>query len=157
NRSGVPALADQYGVTQEATDLPGVFRFTGSSAALAQLQLALQASPATLYAEFSQTMTIQQVPNDPRFADNTQWDLNGPFGIQAPGAWDTTVGSTHVPVGVIDTGIDYTHPDLYLNIWVNQGEIPAAVRAAIMSNPSWDVDGDGLITFWDLNDPRDQG
>ena len=32
-------------------------------------------------------------------------------------------------VAVIDTGIDYAHPDLYLNIWINQAEIPAAIPA----------------------------
>jgi Ca2+-binding RTX toxin-like protein len=49
-------------------------------------------------------------------------------------------------VGVIDTGIDYTHPDLYLNIWLNQREIPTTFRARLN-----DIDTDGLITFRDLN------
>lgn len=82
-------------------------------------------------------------PNDPSFG--SQWDMTK---IQAPAAWDTTQGSLKVIVADIDSGIDYTHQDLYLNVWINQGEIPAAQRANM---PVLDADGDGMITFWDLN------
>jgi subtilisin family serine protease len=47
--------------------------------------------------------------------------------IDAPEAWDIATGvpdGSDVIVGIIDTGIDYLHPDLADNMWVNTGEIP---------------------------------
>jgi subtilisin family serine protease len=71
-------------------------------------------------------------PNESSYAAQ-QSDLNntgqsgGTIGadIRAQAAWDVTTGTGKITVGIIDTGIDYNHPDLYLNIWVNQGEIPS--------------------------------
>ena len=44
--------------------------------------------------------------------------------IDAPEAWLIERGSKDVVIAVIDTGIDYTHPDLADNIWLNSDEIP---------------------------------
>lgn len=94
------------------------------------------------------------VSNDPGFTGGQTWGMYGDFtvsanafGSQAGEAWAANyTGSTKVAAGVVDTGVDYTHPDLYLNIWLNPGEIPTALRASLV-----DTDGDGRIGFRDLN------
>ncbi len=89
-------------------------------------------------------------PNDPLFS--LQWFLQK---VSAPQAWDITTGSSKVVVNVNDSGIDYVHPDLYLNIWLNQNEIPFAIGNS--ANTLRDTDADGLITFWDLNARHNNG
>jgi subtilisin family serine protease len=80
-------------------------------------------------------------PNDPEFGE--QWGLRE---IGAPETWADTTGSAAVIVAHVDSGFDYSHPDLYKNVWLNMAEIPPAVRPGLL-----DVDRDGKISFWDLN------
>ncbi|MFQ3592638.1 MAG: S8 family serine peptidase [Gemmataceae bacterium] len=102
--------------------------------------------------------TLASVPNDPRSSEQWSFANTGQNGgkpgadIGAHRAWAVTTGSTAITVSVMDTGVDYTHEDLYLNIWINQKEIPPSIRARLI-----DVDGDNLLTFRDLNDPRNIG
>jgi len=64
-------------------------------------------------------------PNDPQF--NQQWALRntgqngGYFGsdIEASKAWESTTGSQTTVIAVVDSGIDFTHPDLANNQWTN--------------------------------------
>lgn len=116
--------------------------------------------PGVKFAEPDYIVNVQAVSNDASVVNGQTWGLYGDvgtpanaFGSQASEAWAAgATGSMKVAVGVADTGVDYTHPDLYLNIWLNQKEIPTAFRAALT-----DADGDGLITFRDLNDSRNAG
>ena len=53
---------------------------------------------------------IETIPNDQLWGD--QW---GPAKINGPIAWDTETGDPSVLIAVVDTGIDYNHPDLAAN------------------------------------------
>jgi hypothetical protein len=79
--------------------------------------------------EFNMVRSLHWEPNDTRFDD--LWALNNTgqfFGtedadINAVEAWDLQRGNRDIVVAVIDTGVDYTHPDLAANMWRNPGEI----------------------------------
>jgi len=86
---------------------------------------------------------LSTTPGDPGYP--AQWGLDA---IDAAAAWDGGTGSAAVTVGHLDSGIDYTHEDLYLNIWINQAEIPRALRKKLI-----DTDNDAIISFYDLNEP----
>lgn len=62
------------------------------------------------YVEPTMEFKAQFAPNDPYYV--YQW---GPKKIQANLAWDVTTGNSSLIVAIIDTGIDYSHPDLVSN------------------------------------------
>ena len=85
------------------------------------------------------------LPNDPYFKE--QWSLSdnqNDADINAQQGWeeyltDNQGGDPNGPstiVAVIDTGVDYTHPDLRDTMWVNPAEIP---------NNGKDDDENGII------------
>jgi subtilisin family serine protease len=77
------------------------------------------------YIEPNRKFKALLVPNDQYW--NLQW---GPQKIRAEWAWNTTVGDPSILVAVIDTGVDYNHPDLAANYvplgrdWVNNDTDP---------------------------------
>ena len=89
---------------------------------------------------------LAATPNDLSYA--SQYALAN---TAVANAWATTTGSAAVVVADIDTGADYTHQDLYSNVWINQAEIPSAYKSELV-----DADGDGVISFYDLNSTQDR-
>ncbi len=119
--------------------------------------------PDVEYAEPNYYYYATTTPNDTFFGQlwglhNTGQSMNGTSGtadadIGAQEAWGITTGSSDVVIAVIDTGVDYNHPDLSANIWTNPGEI---------AGNGIDDDGNGYVDDvrgWDFvdddNDPID--
>ena len=110
-------------VVREFRSAPGLQLMAvpaGMSVEQAVAQAAAQ--PDVLYAERNQVVHALALPDDPGFPE--QWNLHdtGQYGlldhdIDAPEAWDLTTGSRDVVVAVLDTGLDYTHPDLAANVY----------------------------------------
>jgi subtilisin family serine protease/photosystem II stability/assembly factor-like uncharacterized protein len=103
--------------------------------------------------------TFHVVPNDPligtSFSSQNYLDYHRLFQ-----AWDISQGNRDVIIAIVDSGVDYLHPDLASKMWINTGEIP---------NNNLDDDGNGFIDDvmgWDFwqdgtvanpvqdNDPR---
>lgn len=107
------------------------------------------------FQQVGDTMTAedlkQKTPND---LDSKMWDMHnvGQDGgkvdadIDAPEAWTKTTGLPNGQgpvIAIIDSGVDYTHPELTNNILVNKGEIP---------DNGIDDDGDGVVdNYWGYN------
>ena len=102
-------------------------------------------TPGILRAEPNYKFKLDRTPDDEFFSD--QWSLHntGQTGgtvdadIDAPEAWDIHTGdsNSNVVVAVIDTGIDYNHYELKVNMWVNPDEDGGS--------PGFDDDGNGYI------------
>lgn len=116
---------------------------TDSKSSLAEVIARLNQDPAVEYAEPNFIYKIGQVdaldPMDPKFGllwglknsgnnepgkDGNPTATVGVVGadIQASKAWEISRGSKQIKIAVIDTGIDYNHPDLKDNILVNDAE-----------------------------------
>ncbi len=101
------------------------------------------ADPLVAYAEPDYRIQLTLEPDDVEFDE--LWGLNntGQTGgvpdvdIDAPEAWEVTQGNGSTIVAVIDTGVDYRHPDLASNMWANVAEQNGS--------PGVDDDGNGYV------------
>src|SRR5919198_31195 len=119
--------------------------------AVAAAARSLESHPAVAFAQPNWIYTLDETSNDPYYTNDSLWGMYGDatspanqYGSQAGEAWAAGyTGSGDVYVGVIDQGIQYTHPDLDANIWANPYDPPDGV----------DNDGNGYaddVHGWDF-------
>src|SRR5882762_7651836 len=109
---------------------------------VSQALQAFSKHPDVLYAEPNYLVHVFAAPNDPRFSE--LWGLHntgqtgGTAGadVRAPEAWGLTTGATDAVVAIIDTGIEFGHPDLAANVFQNTADC---------NNNGIDDDGNGYI------------
>ena len=68
--------------------------------------------------DYLQTVSAASLPNDSSIG--VQWAIHN---MSTLAAWGVTTGSNSVVVAVLDTGVQYSHPDLFTNMWANPGGI----------------------------------
>ncbi len=133
NHNGVPVVADEVIVRLRTGDANALSRVKNAIAdakvepvsqrlmmhvvrksgeTVQDLLRAYSNQPDVLYAEPNYVVTAVKTPNDTFYSS-----LWGMPKIGAPLAWNLTTGGTSMVVGVVDTGVDYNHPDLAGNIW----------------------------------------
>ena len=119
----------------------------------------LKDDPAVEFAEPNWIYTHQAVSNDPYYTNGSLWGMYGDattpanqYGSQAGEAWaNNHTGSASVYVGVIDEGIQFTHPDLDANVWTNPFDPVDGVdndgNGYVDDIHGWDFDGNNNTIY----------
>ncbi|MDZ4288289.1 MAG: S8 family serine peptidase [Prosthecobacter sp.] len=109
---------------------------------------------------------INAVPSDTRFSDlwalrNTGQSVDGTTGtagddVKFIEAWNLARSTNQeIVVGVIDTGVDYSHPDLVANMWTNAAENGS--NHADDDSDGYVDDVHGFDFLGNQSDPKDSG
>ncbi|MEG3843620.1 S8 family serine peptidase [Microcoleus sp. herbarium14] len=179
------ASSQESGLSPESIDINGltagtyyvrIYQFQGTT----NFTLNLSATPATVSANnlsnlqgfdtrfgfglVNAAAAVAASQGSPTFPDVP--DLGGDeWGrdlIKAPEVWAKGLTGDGIVVAVIDSGIDYNHPDLTGNIWSNAGETGVDASGRNKASNGVDDDGNGFVDDfrgWDFvngdNDPID--
>jgi subtilisin family serine protease len=128
--SGLTAITDLDGIA--AQDVVAQYESMGDVVEYAeQVAVVYDDPPGDGSVAPERTVERASQPNDPMF--NEQWTLAntgqraGKEGgdISALKAWEVTKGSEKLVVAVLDSGVEYTHPDLQANMWTRPASLAA--------------------------------
>jgi hypothetical protein len=139
------------GIVKEDQVLGRIIKVHFNSAEINENDLAAMLDdPMVEYIQKGNVYEMHYTPNDSLLSE--QWALSK---IQAFDAWDVTEGSDKVLLAIIDTGIDYNHPDLKNKIKFNEGEMGLDQYGNDKRFNGIDDDGNGFIDDymgWDFTD-----
>jgi len=114
----IDELNEQFQVKEITKVLSGIYKLTlPKDADVLSAMREYEADPNVEYAEPNGIGRYFAVPDDAEYW--RQWTHEV---TQAELAWNKTTGNSTVVIAIVDTGVDYNHPDLAANIWVNPGE-----------------------------------
>ena len=104
------------------------------------------------------TVKLFYSPSDAYYEQNQQCGLTF---IESDKAWDIWFNNDAIPSGKtvllasVDSGVDYTHPDLEHNIWINPGEIPSHLFQYIDKDENQYISTEEIYDF--LTDSNQDG
>jgi subtilisin family serine protease len=111
------------------------------------------------YAEPDYILRPVATPNDPYFPQ--EWALLNTSvpgaDIGATNAWAITTGSTANVVGVVDSGIDYTHPDLAANVWAAPSGFTVQLASGAVTCPAGSHGYNAITRSCDPRDDNNHG
>src|SRR6267378_75221 len=145
----------------------GLLRLHSSRKNVATLVSELSARSDVEYAEPNYIVHTTAIPNDPRFGElwglqNTGQTIQGFPGIpgadiSVTAAWDISTGSRANVAAVIDTGIDYRHPDLAANIWSAPAAFTVTIGGQSITCPAGSHGFNAITLVCDPLDDNDHG
>ena len=153
------ALARVGGMVQERI-LTKAMQRAGDNEGLTLIHTPLEAMDAIArikgleieYAEPNYIYNYDLISTDPYLTNGSLWGMNGLYGCNAATAWSAGhTGSASVYVGVIDEGIQFTHPDLVGQIWTNPHDPVDGIdndgNGYIDDIHGWDFDGNNNTIY----------
>ena len=128
---------------RDLSELAGIVKIESAGEIPSTILSELTNNPSIEYVHKGTTFSINAQPNDSLFTK--QWSFSR---MNVLTAWDVTQGVDSVIISVIDTGIDYLHPDLNGSLFLNNGEIGTDILGRDKRENGVDDDLNGLIDDW---------